>query len=95
MRFKSVKRPSQLYSLLSRVESLEEIEEVLSKLDGKFTAFRFTDGNAYGWEVWWGRRKLFYIVVRNDRVTIYRLTRNTDYFPEVHGIKIHEFKGGS
>jgi len=92
MEHKAIKRPSQLYSLLSRVRSLEEVKELLSRLDGKFSVFRFTRADAYGWEVWWRSRKIFYIVVRDGRVTVYRVFKDTDYFPEVHGIKVHEFK---
>jgi len=90
VRFKSVKRPSQLYRILSEVKNLDELEEVLSSLDGKFEVFRFKRGREYGWEVWWGRRKLFYIVVSGGRVAIYRVFKDTDYFPEVYGLKINE-----
>ena len=95
VRIKAVRRPSQLFSILSCARDINEIEEVLNRLDGKFSVFRFTRADTHGWEVWWRSRKLFYIIVRGSKVTIYYLTRSTDYFPELYGLKINEFKVGS
>jgi len=91
-----IKKPHQLYKELVTVRSLRELEAILSRLDGGFSVWRFVEvvGDGYGYEVWYRARKVFVIMVRKGRCSIYRVYGNTDYFHELYGVKINEFPIG-